>query len=622
MCGICGSTRAGDGRVLRAMNALMHHRGPDDEGTFVDPGSGVGLGATRLSIIDVDGGHQPLANETKTVWAVQNGEIYNFQSLRSSLLDAGHRFSTRTDTEVLVHLYEEYGAELGHALEGMFAFAVWDMQKRRLLLGRDRYGEKPLFYAEVGGELTFASELTALLEGAGLSLELDPAAVDEYFTYGYVAGPSSIVAGVRQLLPGHTLQWDEAGRTARTACYWSPPRPPRTTSAPLPELVRETEQLLEGSVRSRLVADVPVGVFLSGGVDSTLVAALAARNVGGLRTFTVGYETGDVNETVAARRSAAAIGSEHHELLLTNDDVAELVPATAAALDQPIADQAMVPLRALSGFARRTIKVAVGGEGADEVFGGYPRYRWLARASAVPGWLPRGALLVGTRLAAQVPGLERMARLERVLERAEPFERHLSWVAAGRLHARPNVYGPRLLSYLDRPRRPIPWDGSTPLGSRGDLLGDLMRLDQSHWLPGDVLAKADRASMQASLELRTPYLSRELVEFASGLPAAWHVRGGGKRLLRRVLQRVLPAAAHERGKVAFRTPAAEWLRGPLAPALWDHVASSSLYRDGWFDRGGVEAHVRTHQNGGDSSSVLWPLLVLGLWLDGNAHGRN
>jgi asparagine synthase (glutamine-hydrolysing) len=614
MCGICGSTSAGDGAALRTMNAAMVHRGPDDEGIYVDSENGVGLGARRLSIIDVEGGHQPLANEDGTVWAVLNGEIYNHPSLQELLLDRGHRLASRTDTEVLVHLYEDHGAELAHALEGMFAFAVWDSRRQLLVLGRDRFGEKPLFYTARGGTLTFASEMKPLLQGVGYPWEVDPAAVDACFVFGYLPGSGSFVPGVEQLAPGSLLVWDGSTRTSTTRRYWSPPTMPTRESTPLFELVEETRQLLEASVRSRLLSDVPLGVFLSGGVDSTLVAALAAANSSRrLQTFTVGYDVGSVDESGAARRSAEAIGAEHHELVLSEQDIVDEVPRSIRALGQPLADEAFVALRALAGFARSDVTVAVGGEGADELFGGYPRYRWLARAERLPAWVPRVPAARAAALLQRVPGGGRASRAKDVLAPGSSLHRHVRWVGAGRVDRRRELYGPRLRPYLAT--EPAPTGFDEIVGPNGSVEARFMRLDQMQWLPDDVLLKADRATMQASLEFRTPFLHRELAEFAASVPASTHVQEGGKLLLRRVLREVLPEASHDRPKVAFRIPSAQWLRGPLRGELVEQLASSSLYSDGWFEREPVSALVSEHLQGRDHSATLWPIFVLALWLD-------
>jgi asparagine synthase (glutamine-hydrolysing) len=597
------------------MNAAMVHRGPDDAGVFLERGGGVGLGARRLSVIDVGGGHQPLANEDETVWAVLNGEIYNFPSLREELLQRGHRLATRTDTEVLVHLYEDHGPALVESLEGMYAFAIWDATRKRLLLARDRFGEKPLFYAEHDGELLFASELTALLTSGAVRGRLDPAAIDAYFVYGYVPDGAALVQGVRQLPPGHTLLWSHQRRRAEIGPYWAPSVPTLVDGTPLPDLISDANDLLERSVRSRLLADVPLGVFLSGGVDSSLVAAAAARSVSGtLKTFSVGYDTGTVNETARAARVAALLGTEHHELILSSEDVRATVPRALAALDQPVADTAFVALRALAEHARRLVTVAVGGEGADELFGGYPRYRWLARGDRLPRWFPHS---VAARAAA---GLERIGgrradRLAQVVGTGSVFERHLTWVTAGRARWRRSLYGPRLRSTMAADLAAVP-PPVTRIAVGGDVAGSLMYLDQVRWLPGDVLVKADRATMQASLELRTPFLDRGLADFAATVPARIHTGGGGKALLRGLLARMLPEHRIGSTKTAFRTPTREWLQGPLRPALEQHLRSSVLYRNGWLDGGAVARLQEDHLQGRrDHSGVLWPLFVLGSWLD-------
>jgi asparagine synthase (glutamine-hydrolysing) len=614
MCGICGATSAWNGSALSAMNAAMVHRGPDDEGIYIDQESGVGLGARRLSIIDVEGGHQPIANEDGTVWAVLNGEIYNHPSLQKHLLERGHRLASRTDTEVLVHLYEDHGAQFVHALEGMFALALWDARRRLLVLARDRFGEKPLFYAERGGELTFASELKPLLRGLSCSCELDPAAVDAYFVFGYLPGSGSFVRGVRQLEPGSLLVWEQATRSSTTQRYWSPPRMPATQPTPLDELAEETARLLEVSVRSRLISDVPLGVFLSGGVDSTLVAALAAANSSRpLRTFTVGYDVGTVDERRAAYRSAELIGAEHHELVLGEEEVAERVPGFIRALGQPLADEAFVALRALAEFARPEVTVAVGGEGADELFGGYPRYRWLARAEHVPAWLPRAQTARAASVVGRLGGGARTARARDVLLPQTTLQRHVRWVGGPRVDFRAELYGPRLRPYVAVEPAPPGFDElASPNGS---VEAAFMRLDQMQWLPDDVLLKADRATMQVSLEFRTPFLHRELAEFAASIPGSLHVREGGKLLLRRVLRERLPEASFGRRKVAFRIPSERWLRAPLRPELLEQLDTSTLYSEGWLQRGPVAGLVSEHFEGRDRSAILWPIFVLGLWLD-------
>jgi asparagine synthase (glutamine-hydrolysing) len=613
MCGICGSTNDPKGRDVARMNAAMVLRGPDDDGTHADDLSG---------IIDVEGGHQPVSNEDGTVWAALNGEVYNHPALREALRRRGHRFASGVDTEVLVHLYEDYGVAMVHALEGMYACAVWDAERQELLLVRDRFGEKPLFYAEDGGHLRFASELDPLLAGMDREPELDPSAVDAFFVFGYVPGPASIVRGVKQLPPGHLLRWKRRSRRVHVEPYWTPVTVPETSSCEsFEELVAETGRLLERSVQSRLIADVPLGVFLSGGLDSTLIAALAARvSDKPIRTFTVGYDTGAVSEAAQARRTAQALGTEHHELVLTQKELLARVPALLAGMDQPLADQALVSLHAIAEHARRDVTVAIGGEGADELFGGYPRYRWLGRSEqlgAVPARLRSGLALVAS--GAPHP---RAARVADVLRPGQPLERHLDWVTLGRPALRPRLYGPALRGRVSPSGLAADLAGRLNGASGGPVIRQLMILDQLHWLPDDVLVKADRAGMRVSLEVRTPYLNRELAEFAATVSERVHVRNGGKSLLRALLTQVAPEAAHRRPKTAFRVPAAQWLRGPLAPLVDAQLAHGSAFAEGWFERDEVAALVSEHRAGTrDRSGAIWPLLAFGLWLD-RIRGRD
>jgi asparagine synthase (glutamine-hydrolysing) len=624
MCGIAGSTQDPDGRLVEAMCATLRHRGPDDEGVHTDQHAEVSIGARRLSIMDVAGGHQPLSNEDATVWVAFNGEIYNHPKLRADLRRRGHSFATGTDTEVLVHLYEEYGDAMVHALEGMFAFAVWDERERRLLLARDRFGEKPLFVHEREGEVLFGSELTALLEVEPSLRELDRYALDAFFVFAYVPGPATIVSGVRQLEPGKLLSWTRDGG-AHERSWWSPPELPIRRNESRQELAAEFAELFDESVRTRMVADVPVGVFLSGGVDSTLVASTAARATSQrLQTFTVGFDVGAVDETGRARAIARRLDSEHHEVTLTQDDVAERVPQLLSRLDQPLGDRATVPLHALSEFARPRVTVALGGEGADELFGGYPRYRWLERARQTQAALPAAA----TRsLAGAVRRSGRWApQAARALARLGPapmIERNLDWVTAERRHRRGQLYGPRLAE-LDRGR--LLADVGVRAGTLdgGPAARWLMHLDQVHYLPDDVLVKTDRASMRASLELRSVFLHRGLAELAGSLDTSVHLAGAGKSLVHELLGAgVLPDGQFARyRKTAFRVPAAEWLRGPLQPVLREQLAHGSLYGEGYFDavtttRMADEHFAASH----DHSDCLWPLLALGLWLD-RFHARD
>jgi asparagine synthase (glutamine-hydrolysing) len=617
VCGIAGSTADAEGGTVRSMCALLRHRGPDDEGLHTDRRTGVTIGARRLSILDLAGGHQPLSNEDETVWVAFNGEIYNQRKLREDLARNGHSFATRTDTEVLVHLYEDYGEALVHVLDGMFAFALWDAPRQRLLLARDRFGEKPLFVHERDGELMFASEVTALVEVEPRLRRLDPAAIDAFLVFAYVPGPGTIIPGVRQLPPGHLLSW-ERGVASRQRAWWRPPRAAVRRSESFAAVAAEAKELLAESVQTRLVADVPVGVFLSGGVDSTLVAAAAARESSQrLRTFTVGYDVGTVDETERAREVAQRLGSEHHEVTLSSDDVALRAPAVLASLDQPLGDRALLPLHALSEFARPRVTVALGGEGADELFGGYPRYRWLERVQRLESRLPDPG---AAALRAALGAAERLPATRRAAARLAPtplLTRNLDWVTGDRRRLRDSIYGPRLaavdpdqvvqdlLAHAGEP------DGESPVRW-------LMHLDQVHYLPDDVLMKSDRAGMLVSLEIRTAFLHAELAELACSLDTSLHLAHGGKALVHAMMpQDLLPSGPLARyKKTAFRVPAREWLRGPLAPALREQLEQGVLFDEGYLDRQAVARLVDEHLLCRcDHSDRLWPVLSLGMWAD-------
>ncbi len=606
------------------MATSLAHRGPDDEGFYSDPEGRISLGARRLSIIDVAGGAQPLSNEDGTVWAILNGEIYNFQQLRAQLQSRGHVFRSSTDTEVLVHLYEDYGRDLVHAIDGMFALAIWDETVGRLLLARDRFGEKPLFVEPSSDGLAFASELSALVRRNDRPLPaLDAEAVDSFFIFGYVPGPLSIIEGIKQLPPGHSLEWLARDGSIAERSYW------RTTSSAaggphdaLDELKAETLRLLRESVRRTLTADVPVGVFLSGGLDSALLTAIAcAQTVGRVQTFSVGYDVGTVSELSAARRTAEILGTDHHEMLLTENDVATRIPRVFANLDQPLADPALIPLHAVAGLAREHVTVAVGGEGADELFGGYPRYRWLARSAAIRKVLPAPGRTGATRAVGTLPVRSRARRLADLLGSELTLDRHVDWVTADRRHIRPRLYGERLSAFVDDDRaletmRSLLPSESGPIGAHG-----FMSLDQRSWLPDDVLAKADRAGMLNSLEVRTPYLSRDLAEFANSVSADVHLGWSGKQLLRGVLKDVAPLMGTDRPKTAFRVPGGEWLRGPLNEPLRQQIEEGSLVREGWYDRAALRATFESHSQGrSDEMSNLWPVLSLSLWYEGFRAG--
>ena len=594
------------------MAERLIHRGPDDGDVHVDTDTGVAIGARRLSVIDVEGGRQPLSNEDGTIWAALNGEIYNYPRLRERLAADGHVLATRCDTEALVHLYEDFGPQLVHALEGMYAFVIWDSRRRELVLGRDRFGEKPLFYDASGGELSFASELSAL-RAVGDRGDVDQLAMQAILTLGYVPGPHTMYERVRQLPAGSVLRWSLDDPRAVVTTYWEMPPSADGGDPGLDELVDEAQDLLDRAVASRLVADVPVGVLLSGGLDSTLVAALASHHAAGLKTFTVAYDIGVVNEDGPARVTADLLRSDHHELRLTSSWIAEHVPTLLASIDQPIADPAFVALAAISRLAREHVTVAVGGEGADELFFGYPRYRWLARGKRFGELVPTRGAAAAASVARRAGSGGRLGRMAEVLEPGTSLDRNLGWITDGLLADRPGFYGPRIDARANRSDLRSLASERWEAGGGADLAA--ARLDQRLYLCDDILQKADRASMSTSLEMRTPYLDRTLAEFSATVAPEVHMAGGGKNLLRHVLRRVLPGAGGGRRKTAFRVPLADWLRGPLAAGIAEHVLDGRLVSDGWVQPAAARRLVARLHFEDAAARELWPLLCAGAWLD-------
>jgi asparagine synthase (glutamine-hydrolysing) len=623
MCGIAGLVGRPDPGLLRGMARILAHRGPDDEGFY--EADGVGLAARRLKIIDLVGGRQPLASEDGGCRLVFNGEIYNFRELRERLERKGHRFGSRTDGESIVHLYEEEGDGCLRHLEGMFAFALWDGARRRLLLARDPLGIKPLYYREEGGRLAFASELKALLLDPACPREVDPEALAAYLTFLYVPSPLSIFRGIRKLPPGHALVFEDG--QARVAPYWDLAFPPARLGDRR-EAGRLVLAALEDSVRRHLVADVPLGVFLSSGMDSSTVVALMRRVTGGpIKTFTLDFEEEGFGEAAAARPVARAFHTEHREHTV-RPRVADLLPRLVWHLDEPLGDASLIMTALISELARREVTVALSGIGGDELFFGYPRYAGakLARFyDAVPRPLRRWA----GRLARWIPDSPRSdnppGRARRFLEGGwlPPGERYLSWVS---------VLSPEALAALlpDGSGAGQPRDLHREHLARGprDGVADLLLyLDLKTYLPDDLLMLGDKMSMAASLELRVPFCDRRLVESVAQL--APEVRAPGLRLkgfLREVMGPILPAETLDRPKRGFSLPLARWFRGPLRSLAEDLLGEARLRQAGLVDaaaaRGLLAEHLRGRRGHEDA---LFALVVLELWraqyLEGWAERR-
>ena len=621
MCGICGVVRldggAVDPRVLEAMGETLAHRGPDSAGAFVD--GAVGIAMRRLSIIDLAGGDQPIGNEDGSIQVVQNGEIYNYRALRAELARRGHVLTTESDTEVLVHLYEERGARFVETLRGMFAVALWDGRAGRLVLARDRFGIKPLYYRLAGDSLAFASELKALLALPDLSREVDLDALAAFLAFNSIPAPLTIYQGVQKLPAGHVLVW-ERGRNALGVTMERYARPSPVPSAdvrrePESELAEELRARLRDSVRAHLVADVPVGVLLSGGVDSSALAALAAlESSKRVSTFTIGFEDASFDERRGARLVAERYGTDHHELVL-RPDAAELLTELAGVFDEPFGDSSAIPTYLVARLARRHVKVALSGEGGDELFGGYFTYvaDLLARriGRLAPTLRPFVELLPSSSRRA---GLEYMAkRFVRVADRPV-LERHHGWKEIFSPDARAELLSPARRSEAD------PLDVYRARYRETDGAEELARLqdvDLGVYLVDDLLVKTDRASMAHSLEVRVPYLDTVVSDFALGLPEGLKVRGlAKKRLLRLAVAPLLPTEVADGRKRGFSIPAAAWLRGELAPFAREVLSRERLARQGFFEPDVVGRIVDDHVAGReDLSRQIWGLLAFSLWHD-------
>jgi len=614
VCGICGiatTDGAVDSARLDAMSATLVHRGPDSAGTTLQHGAG--LAARRLAIIDLETGDQPIANEDGTLHVVQNGEIYNYPDLRRELEHAGHRFHTHGDTEVLVHAYEEWGDTFPRRLRGMFAIAIWDAPRRRLVLARDPYGIKPLYYRAASGEIAFASELRALPRG-----EIDLEALDCFLAFNFVPAPYSIFRATRKLEPGHVLAWERGETTVTRYAQLRPTAAPEVRREEEAELVEELRARLRDSVRAHLVSDVPVGVLLSGGVDSGALAALAAQESSEpLRTFSIGFEESSFSELGEARRVADLYGTRHRELVV-RPNAALLLPALADAFDEPFADSSALPTYLVSQLAAQDVKVALSGEGGDELFGGYYTYVADLLAERVGG-LARLARPVVDRL----PSSDRRVPLEYKAKRfvraahLPPLERHHAWkeifsdAARSELTGRAATTGP--LAVLDMPYA---------AGEGAELLTRLQYVDFSVHLVDDLLTKTDRASMAHSLEARVPFLDPAVTAFAFGLPTGRKVRHLGKKLLlRKAVEPLLPRSVVHGRKRGFSIPAAAWLRGELEPFARETLSAETLRRQGFFRPEVVKRLIDTHvARRDDLSRQLWGLMAFTLWHERHVEG--
>ena len=621
MCGIYGVVALRDGAdcgpaLLDAMAQVIRHRGPDDEGRHVD--RGLALGMRRLSIIDLQSGHQPISNEDKTVWTVCNGEIYNFREIRRALQSDGVRFSTGSDTEVLVHLYQRHGVGFVTRLLGMYAFAIWDAPRRRLVLGRDRLGIKPLYYMEHEGRLIFASEIKALLQIPGVARDIDTGALQDYLSLGYSGNTHSLFKGIRKLPPASLLVCENGSYKIET--YWQVPAEV-DDSLSASQWIERLRASMEAAVVSEMVSDVPLGAFLSGGIDSsTIVAFMARHSDQPVKTYSIGFKgdaASDVyNELPYARQVAEQFGTAHREIIV-RPDVASLLPKLAWHMDEPVADSASVTTYLVSEFARRDVTVILSGVGGDELFGGYNRYLgdyYVGRYQLVPAWMrnmvvaPLVQIMPSDR-HGRISSLARYARMF-VASNDLPFEeRYRSYV---------QVFGPESLERLlknGKEGRVDSLDEAFALVTSGDALNRLMRVDLLTQMPNDLLMLTDKMTMAASIECRVPLLNHELVELAARIPASLRIEGNNlKALMKRALDGVLPPQILERKKRGFGAPFGAWLKRDLQPMMRRLLSKQAVESRGLFHWPVIEETIALHMaNREDHTDHLMALLNLEIW---------
>lgn len=618
MCGIAGIagplTPSFDfSGTLRNMSTVISHRGPDDDGFLEtvtrDNRYRIGLAHRRLSIIDLSTGHQPIGNEDGSIQIIFNGEIYNFHSLRDELIACGHRFATASDTETIVHAYEQWGERCVEYFRGMFAFAIWDARHERLFLARDRFGKKPLFLYEANGILLFASEIKSLLTFPGVDVEVEPVAVWDYLMYRYVPAPNTLFRGIRKLMPGCYAVWEKGNLIERQ--YYQPPDRQVYSETPLPaDPVGAFLDKLDEAVNIRMISDVPFGAFLSGGIDSSAVVGLMSRHsTQPIKTFSVGFSESKYSELAYARTIADQFKTEHHELVVSQEHLIEHLPALVRFRDAPVAEPSDIPIYLLAKEARQTVKMVLTGEGADEFLGGYPKHvyeRYVAWYQLIPGFARHNIL---EPLIQALPYRFRRAKtaivnlgLERFEERMPRWFGALSEAERDDLVAMPR---PHVLS------NSIQFNTSP----ENSAMRRILYFDQTSWLPDNLLERGDRMTMAASLEARMPFMDHELAAFVSSLPDNFRVRGKiTKWILREAMKRLLPPAILERPKVGFRVPVNEWFQGPMRDYLYEHLTGTASITRTYYQKNKLEKVLADHVAGRQNhEKLLWSLLNLEIW---------
>jgi asparagine synthase (glutamine-hydrolysing) len=621
MCGICGKL-AFDGRetiapgLVKAMAKTIAHRGPDDEGYYFS--GPVALGFRRLSIIDLKSGHQPLSNEDGSIWIVFNGEIYNYQELRTFLLSRGHVFKTRTDTEVIVHLYEELGAECLQKLRGMFAFAIWDDKAKAMLLARDRVGIKPLYYCLSDSSLVFASEIKAILADPSIDREIAPEIIDRFLTFLYVPGEETLLKGIRKLAPGNYLLVKDGQSSIHQ--YWDLQFADRYERRSLQQTETDLLDMLSETVKLHMIADVPVGVLLSGGVDSTGVLSFAVEETDKkVSTFTVGFAGKEVaDERPYAKLAAQRFGTQHYEMTITAGDFASFLPKYVWHMEEPVCEPPAIALYYVSKLAREHVTVLLSGEGGDEAFAGYSNYRnlvWLERLKR-GGPMLNSALAGGMSLANRLFDSQRLAKYVPLMHDHFP-DYYYSRTSNPHRNAGNGlgaVYSADFLGGLDRTRSIEPLRQLRMAVRDQNTLNAMLYIDTKTWLPDDLLIKADKMTMANSVELRVPLLDHRVLEFAASLPSNFKLSGiTTKFILKKALSDRIPKEIRNRKKAGFPVPYASWLRGELKDLVRDVLMDSRTINRGYFSKGAIEGLLRANESGSDRSKDIFSLLSLELW---------
>ncbi|HEV8159565.1 MAG TPA: asparagine synthase (glutamine-hydrolyzing) [Pyrinomonadaceae bacterium] len=626
MCGIAGWINLENNRganhseaVLHAMCERMKHRGPDSEGLWLD--ETVALGMRRLSIIDLHTGEQPVYSEDKSIVVVMNGELYNFREVGNDLEKRGHKFETRTDTEILPHLYEEYGEAMLEHINGMFAFALWDTRKKKLLLARDRFGEKPLYYGVFDGTLVFTSEPKVLFEHPSVKREINTDALRSFLSFDYVPAPASIYKNIYKLPAAHLLILEKG--EVKTRRYWNLTFHKNGDTPSVEKAATDLRELLADAVRMRLVSDVPLGILLSGGVDSSTVAAFATQfSTERVKTFSIGFEEDSFDESKFAREVATHLGTEHYEDKLSVERAADLISEIGTWLDEPMSDGSLLPTFLLSRFVKKYVTVALGGDGGDEIFAGYPMYfgHKMARVyDSIPRFLRAGVIEpIVNNLPVSTKNLSFDYKAKRFVaaSKYDVVTRHHSWFGSFSIDQQNDLLTKDILAQTSNDI----YKGAKDLLKITDApteIEQMQFLDMNFYMAEDILTKVDRASMAVSLEVRAPFLDPRVAQFAASLPLEYKLKGNkGKYILKKAVEPLLPKSILQRPKKGFGIPIAEWLKGRLNPLMHDLLAPERLKNQGLFNEKFVQKLIREHEtNVASHHKQLWTLLVFQLWFD-------